>query len=158
MASFLGRQAPTPAWTIDEASTFAALKEFKLLQLLSTDRKALGAARRLGFVSAGQPHTHPQPHTPAAAAGSAAAPPAAAPAAASSRSQPSPRPARSTRAQAAARPQPQPHGLLQPCQSQMYNKTFISDGIAVRRTVRRAGSRRCLAIQCRLAGTLSTYW
>ena len=49
MASFAGRRRAAPAWSIDEASTFAALKEFKLLQFLSTDKKALTTARRLGL-------------------------------------------------------------------------------------------------------------
>ena len=49
MASFVGRRRAAPAWSIDDASTFAALKEFKLLQLLSTDKKALTTARRLGL-------------------------------------------------------------------------------------------------------------
>ena len=34
------------AWSVDNASTFAAQKEFKLLQLLSTDKKAFATARR----------------------------------------------------------------------------------------------------------------
>ena len=49
MASFAARRPPAAAWSVDEASTYAALKEFKLLQLLSTDKKALATARRLGF-------------------------------------------------------------------------------------------------------------
>ena len=43
-------------------------------------------------------------------------------------------------------------GLLQPVHTQMYYKRFISDGIAVRRTVRRAGRQRCLAVQVTHAG------
>ena len=39
MASF-ARRRPPAAWSVDDASTFAALKEFKLLQLLSADKKA----------------------------------------------------------------------------------------------------------------------
>ena len=49
MASFAGRRRAAPAWSIDDASTFAALKEFKLLQLLSSDKKAITTARRLGL-------------------------------------------------------------------------------------------------------------
>jgi hypothetical protein len=48
MASFARRWSPAAAWSVDDASTFAAQKEFKLLQLLSTDKKALATARRLG--------------------------------------------------------------------------------------------------------------
>jgi hypothetical protein len=33
---------------VDDPARFAAFKEFKLLQLLSTDKKALATARRLG--------------------------------------------------------------------------------------------------------------
>ena len=69
MASFGGRQRAAPAWSVDDASTFAAQKEFKLLQLLSTDKKALATARRLGFFSQ-QPQ--PQGRASAAQAGSAA--------------------------------------------------------------------------------------
>ena len=39
MPSFARRRPPTAAWSVDDASTFAAQKEFKLLQLLSTDKK-----------------------------------------------------------------------------------------------------------------------
>ena len=49
MASFARRRPPAAAWSVDDASTFAALKEFKLLQLLSTDAKAFTTARRLGI-------------------------------------------------------------------------------------------------------------
>ena len=66
MASFAGRRRAAPAWSIDDASTFAALKEFKLLQFLSTDKKALTTARRLGLnfsqsqpQSASRPSVHP---------------------------------------------------------------------------------------------------
>ena len=51
MPSFARRRPPTAAWSVDDASTFAAQKEFKLLQLLSTDKKALSTARRLGLFS-----------------------------------------------------------------------------------------------------------
>ena len=62
MASFAGRRRAAPAWSIDEASTFAALKEFKLLQFLSTDKKALTTARRLGLN-----FSHSQPQSPISA-------------------------------------------------------------------------------------------
>ena len=64
MASFAGRRRAAPAWSIDEASTFAALKEFKLLQFLSTDKKALTTARRLGLNS-----SQSQPQSPISAPG-----------------------------------------------------------------------------------------
>ena len=35
-------------WTVAQSATFAARRDFELLQLLSTDRRALAAARRLG--------------------------------------------------------------------------------------------------------------
>ena len=54
MASFARRRPPAAAWSVDDASTFAALKEFKLLQLLSTDAKAFTTARRLGIFSSKQ--------------------------------------------------------------------------------------------------------
>ena len=51
MASFVGSAPPRRAeWSVDDAARFAALKEFKLQQLLSTDKKALATARRLGFM------------------------------------------------------------------------------------------------------------
>ena len=62
MASFAGRRRAAPAWSIDDASTFAALKEFKLLQFLSTDKKALTTARRLGLN-----FSHSQPQSPISA-------------------------------------------------------------------------------------------
>ena len=49
MASFARRWSPAAAWSVDDASTFAAQKEFKLLQLLSNDKKAFVTARRLGL-------------------------------------------------------------------------------------------------------------
>ena len=59
MASFVGSAPPRRAeWSVDDAARFAALKEFKLLQLLSTDKKALATARRLGFMFG---HTQTQP-------------------------------------------------------------------------------------------------
>ena len=56
MASSARRRSPAAVWSVDDASTFAAQKEFKLLQLLSTDKKAFSTARRLGLFSA-----QPQP-------------------------------------------------------------------------------------------------
>ena len=58
MASLAGRRRVAPQWSVDEASTFAALKEFKLLQLPSTDKQALTTARRLGLS-----FSHPPPKT-----------------------------------------------------------------------------------------------
>ena len=54
MASFTSHRPPAAAWSVDDASTFAAQKEFKLLQLLSADKKAFATARRLGLFSAKQ--------------------------------------------------------------------------------------------------------
>ena len=68
MPSSARRRPPTAAWSVDDASTFAAQKEFKLLQLLSTDKKALSTARRLGLFS-----KQPQPHKETARSGAAAA-------------------------------------------------------------------------------------
>ena len=55
--AFLRAAAPRPsaAWTVEESARFAALRDFQLLQLLSRDRKALSAARRLGAFH--QPHS-----------------------------------------------------------------------------------------------------
>jgi hypothetical protein len=40
MASIVGSAPPRRAeWSVDDAARFAALKEFKLLQLLSLDRQ-----------------------------------------------------------------------------------------------------------------------
>ena len=47
MASFSRR--PSRLWTIDECALFEARKEFELLKLLSIDKKAMAAARRLGL-------------------------------------------------------------------------------------------------------------
>ena len=38
-------------WTVEEAALFAARREFELLRLLSTDRRALATARRLGYAT-----------------------------------------------------------------------------------------------------------
>ena len=56
MASFAGRR-PSRSWTVEECAVFAARKEFELLKLLSTDKKALATARRLGFF-VGQTQRH----------------------------------------------------------------------------------------------------
>ena len=63
MGSFARRWSPAAAWSVDDASTFAAQKEFKLLQLLSNDKKALATARRLGLFC-----QKPQPQGQASAA------------------------------------------------------------------------------------------
>ena len=47
MASFVGSAPLRRAeWTVADAARFAALKEFDLLKVLSTDAKALATARR----------------------------------------------------------------------------------------------------------------
>ena len=48
---------------MEEAAEFAALREFKLLTLLSKDKKALATARRLGGNWPQQPLATQQPHT-----------------------------------------------------------------------------------------------
>ena len=51
MSSSLLRPATRPsgrAWSVKDAAEFAALRDFRLLQLLSTDRRALTTARLLG--------------------------------------------------------------------------------------------------------------
>lgn len=46
-------------WSVEESALFAARKEFELLKLLSTDKKALATARRLGlFVNRTESHSH----------------------------------------------------------------------------------------------------
>ena len=58
MASFARSALPQREWTVEECALFAARKEYELLKLLSTDRKAFATARRLGFMrSAGHPHS-----------------------------------------------------------------------------------------------------
>ena len=55
MASAPWRPMTRPAgreWTVEEAAQFAARRDFELLRLLSTDRRALATARRLGCVPA----------------------------------------------------------------------------------------------------------
>ena len=46
--------APDGRWTPAQAAEFAALRDFRLLQLLSQDRRAFATARRLGLFRAGQ--------------------------------------------------------------------------------------------------------
>ena len=73
MASFVVRQ-PSRRWTVEECAVFSARKEYELIKLLATDKRALATARRLGcFASAGHPHSHPLP--PAASAARATRPP-----------------------------------------------------------------------------------
>ena len=71
MASFARRRTPAAAWSVDDASTFAAQKEFKLLQLLSTDKKAFATARRLGLYST-QPQLQQTARSSAAATATSA--------------------------------------------------------------------------------------
>ena len=68
MASFSRR--PSRPWTIDECALFAARKEFELLKLLATDKKAMAAARRLGLHA-----VQPQPLPAKATAGKPAVTP-----------------------------------------------------------------------------------
>ena len=52
MASFLraARLPPRRAeWSVEECALYAARKEFELLKLLSTDKKAFATARRMGL-------------------------------------------------------------------------------------------------------------
>ena len=110
MVSFAGRR-PSRSWTVEECATFAARREFELLKLLATDKKALATARRLGAF-------HPQPQPPSVADGAGqveAAPQPAAAAAAAAKAAPDSR-GRRRRAARCARParppeypQPQPH-------------------------------------------------
>ena len=109
MASFARLALPQCVWTIEEHALFAARKEFELLKLLSTDKKALATARRLGFTtSAWQPHSH------TAVASSAAAPAALSTAGANDSSTPSHAKTAPRRTASRARRfqhQPQPHPL-----------------------------------------------
>ena len=52
MASFAGRQ-PSRLWTVEECAVFAARKEFELLKLLSTDKRALATAPTVAWASRG---------------------------------------------------------------------------------------------------------
>ena len=107
MASFAAR--PSRPWSVEEAAVFAARKEFELLKLLATDRKALATARRLG---AFRSYTHSQPPT-AAVSGSGAS--ASRTGDATSHQRGEVNPARRSAARHAPPParegkQPQPHG------------------------------------------------
>ena len=53
MAAFFHAAAARPrsAWSPEEAAVFAARRDFELLKLLSTDKKAFAMARRLGFMT-----------------------------------------------------------------------------------------------------------
>ena len=68
------------AWTVEEAAEFAALRDFKLLRLLATDRGALAAARLLQVPLGASRHEKtpaavpPVPPPAAGAAGGDAAP------------------------------------------------------------------------------------
>ena len=112
MASFAVR--PSRPWSVEESAMFAARKEFELLKLLSTDKKALATARRLGAF-----RPQPQPPSPAVAAGAgkaAAAPPPDAAAPSASATAPNSRQrrsaARSARRHAARRAQSLSRSML----------------------------------------------
>ena len=53
MAAFFHAAAARPrsAWSPEEAAVFSARRDFELLRLLSTDKKAFAMARRLGFMT-----------------------------------------------------------------------------------------------------------
>ena len=70
------RSRARPEWSVDDASTFAAETKYKLLVLLSTNKKAEATARRLGVFAA-----QPQPLPAKATAGKTAAKPTRTPAA-----------------------------------------------------------------------------
>jgi hypothetical protein len=80
VASFTARRPPVAAWSVEECTCFAALREYELLQLLERDKKALATTRRLGLSL-----SHPQPQPPSrstAVGGGTAMPNAPVPAAA----------------------------------------------------------------------------
>eukprot|EP00966_Prymnesium_polylepis_P313534 7244971-Prymnesium_polylepis.1 len=68
MAFFVRSAAPRREWSVEDAARFAVRKEFELLKLLSTDKKGLATARRLGL-SFGQTQPQTQAQHPAVAAG-----------------------------------------------------------------------------------------
>ena len=110
MASFVRRAPPRPAWTLEERALFAARKEFELLRLLSTDKKAFATARRLGVFS----YSHSQPQASNVAMDAAAAPSCSTAAAGAPPTAADPSRARRSAARRAqpapqAGPQPQPH-------------------------------------------------
>ena len=59
MASLLRARAARPEWTVEESAIYAARRDFELLKMLSTDKKALRVARILGlpFLSHATPKT-----------------------------------------------------------------------------------------------------
>ena len=65
MASFCRpRSSSRAVWSIEESALFSARKEFELLRLLATDKKAMAAARRLGCMAEGWlKQAHPQPQS-----------------------------------------------------------------------------------------------
>ena len=65
MSSLL-RGQPRDQWSVEDAALFAATRDFQLLRLLSTDKKALATARRLGGSWAKPLATQNRTHTPAA--------------------------------------------------------------------------------------------
>ena len=124
MASFLRSAAPPRReWSLEEAALFAARKEFELLKLLSTDKKALATARRLGFLFS---QTQMQPQTPpaASAGGVAAARPAGA---ADDASVAPPAAPRRARRRSARRAQPAEWAHTQP---QTHTSAAAADGDA----------------------------
>jgi hypothetical protein len=107
------RLPPRPSWSLAERARYGAVRDFELLKLLATDRKAFTTARRLDLFQ-----SHPQPHPLAAAmsgADAAVAPGVAAAAAAAassgSPSSASRRAARSVRPAAVAHPHPPPPAI-----------------------------------------------
>ena len=70
MASFLRAARPTGReWTVEEAAVYAARRDFELLKLLATDKRALRTARVLGMqVGVQQQMQHQQAAPPTVAA------------------------------------------------------------------------------------------
>ena len=66
--AFLRARAARPEWTVEDHAIFAARRDFELLRLLSTDKKALRVARLLGL-----PLSSRQSSTPKACADGAKA-------------------------------------------------------------------------------------
>ena len=59
-----------PMWSVAECALFTARRDYELLWLVANDKKALQAARRLGFFRS---HFQADPHPAATASGAAAA-------------------------------------------------------------------------------------
>ena len=59
-----------PMWSVAECALFTARRDYELLRLVANDKKALQAARRLGFFRS---HFQADPHPAATASGAAAA-------------------------------------------------------------------------------------